>query len=135
MGVDPVVLYVEDDLRSRKLMEFFLTKSMNLSNVTVFEDSAEFEKRLEALTPLPEVIFLDIHVKPFSGFEMLKVIRVNPALSHVPVVALTASVMNEEIQLLRSAGFDGCLAKPIEIETFPECLDRILAGEKVWRIL
>jgi CheY-like chemotaxis protein len=51
------------------------------------------------------------------------------------VVALTASVMNEEVEQLRAAGFHSCLAKPIDIDTFPDVLNRILDGESVWRIL
>jgi DNA-binding NarL/FixJ family response regulator len=43
--------------------------------------------------------------------------------------------MNEEVQQLRMAGFDGCLAKPIDLETFPETLDRIIAGEVLWRVM
>jgi len=45
------------------------------------------------------------------------------------VVALTASVMNEEIQQRRTAGFDGCLAKPIDVDEFPHSLARILEGD------
>jgi two-component system, cell cycle response regulator DivK len=49
-------------------------------------------------------------------------------------VALTASVMNEEIQHLRQAGFNGCLAKPIDMEQFPNQVDRILNGDSIWYI-
>jgi CheY-like chemotaxis protein len=52
----------------------------------------------------------------------------------IPIVALTASVMSEEIQQLRTAGFNGCLAKPIDLQTFPETFNQILAGKTVWRI-
>jgi len=48
---------------------------------------------------------------------------------------MTASVMNEEVHRLRTCGFDGCLAKPIDFDSFPEALNRILSGEKIWRIV
>ena len=50
----------------------------------------------------------------------------------MPIIALTASVMREEVRKLMSAGFNGCLAKPIDLATFPDTLRRIMAGEAVW---
>jgi hypothetical protein len=50
-------------------------------------------------------------------------------------VALTASVMNEEVHKLREAGFHSVIAKPIDVDTFPDLLHRIVGGETVWRII
>ncbi len=69
-----------------------------------------------------------------SGFEMLDVLHQLDWSSQTPIIAITASVMNEEIQQLKTAGFTGCLAKPIDLNTFPDTFNRILAGERVWRI-
>jgi CheY-like chemotaxis protein len=135
MTEQPVVLYVEDDAQSRKLMNMLLKGRMNLSNVTILEDSSDFVDRVNALDPKPTVIFLDIHVKPYDGFEMLEMLHKLDWVNGTPVVALTASVMNEEVHKLRTVGFSGCLAKPIDLGTFPETLERILDGEIVWRIL
>lgn len=129
----PVVLYVEDEPRSRKVMEM-ITRDMNLS-LTMYEHSANFLARVLDLQPPPDVIFLDIHMKPYSGFEMIEMLRDSRQFDGVPVIAMTASVMNEEVQQLKSAGFDGCLAKPLDFDTFPEMFDRIINGEKIWRII
>ncbi len=131
---EPVILYVEDDPQSRKLMSMLLKGRMKLPNVTILEDSQDFLANVEALNPKPDVILLDIHMKPFNGFEMLTMLREIEWLDSTPVVALTASVMNEEVQKLRSIGFNGCLSKPIDLQTFPETLERILDGETIWRI-
>src|SRR5262249_172409 len=117
MNPDTNVLYVEDEARSRKVMQM-ITQEMGLSNVTIFQNSTDFLARLEALPQQPDVIFLDIHMKPYTGFEMLEMLRKLPQYDHTPIVAMTASVMNEEVIHLRTAGFDGCLAKPIDIDTF-----------------
>jgi CheY-like chemotaxis protein len=132
---DPVVLYVEDDPQSRKLMQMLLKGRMKLTQVTILEDSQDFLTHVEALNPQPDIIFLDIHVKPHDGFDMLAMLRQLETLRSTPVVALTASVMNEEVQKLRSAGFNGCLAKPIDLSTFPDMMNRIINGEIIWRIL
>ena len=135
MTNEPVILYVEDDPQSRKLMNMLLKGRMKLPHVTILEDSQDFLENVEALDPKPNIILLDIHMKPFNGFEMLTMLRDLPWTQETPIVALTASVMNEEVQRLRSIGFNGCLAKPIDLETFPDTLQRILDGEVIWRII
>ncbi len=135
MEKPPVVLYVDDDAPSRKLMRMLLCGRMKLPQVTIFEDSQDFLGRVNALDVKPDVIFLDIHVKPHNGFDMLHALRGMDWTKGKPIVALTASVMNEEVQTLRTAGFNGCLAKPIDLATFPDALQRILRGETVWNIV
>ena len=71
----PVFLYVEDDAFSREIMALILGDMLGYTSVTVFEDSADFLPRVEKLAAKPDVIFLDIHVRPHNGFEMLTMIR------------------------------------------------------------
>jgi CheY-like chemotaxis protein len=125
-------LYVENDEMSREVMRALLTRGLGYPEVIMFENSADFEMRLDSLRHKPDVIFLDIHMEPIDGFQMLDLIRRNPHYDAVAVVALTASVMYEEVRKLRDAGFDGVIAKPINFDTFPAALDRILSGGQVW---
>ena len=129
---EPVFLYVENDELSREVMKALLTRGLGYRDIMMFETSAHFERHLESLAHKPDVIFLDIHMEPVDGFEMLKMIRRNKNFYATPVIALTASVMNEEVRRLREAGFDGAIAKPINYDTFPSALDRILNGEQIW---
>ena len=135
MNTSPVVLYVEDDPRSRRVIELLLIREMHLEHVTILEDSSDFEQRVHALTPKPEVILLDIHVKPHSGFEMLKMLREMNDFGQVPIVALTASVMNEEVQKLKEVGFHSVISKPVDVDIFPSLLQRIAGGESIWRVI
>ena len=130
----PNFLYVENDEMSREVMKALLTRGLGYDDVTMFENSADFVDRLESLSYKPDIIFLDIHMEPIDGFAMLSMIRHHADLNTVPVVALTASVMNEEIRRLRDAGFDGVIAKPINYDTFPNALQRLLSGQQVWNI-
>jgi CheY-like chemotaxis protein len=134
MQHDPCFLYVEDEPMSRTVMQLLMVRKMGYNNLTIFEDSTDFISKVENLSSKPDVIFLDIHVQPKNGFEMLQMLRNHPDYRNVRIVALTASVMNEEIELLRTAGFDGGIAKPIDQTSFPNVLDRILKGEEVWNI-
>jgi CheY-like chemotaxis protein len=133
MSSKPVILYVEDDELSRKVMRM-ITSDMGLSTVTIFSDSTDIIAKATALDPKPDLILLDIHMKPHNGFQMLKMLRESQHFEGVPIVAVTASVMNEEVAQLRMAGFDGCLAKPLDMDTFPDTVSAVLNGEIVWRI-
>src|SRR5258706_10038101 len=129
-----IVLYVEDDAQSRRIIRMVLEKRMALQHVTILENSLNFQAVVSALDPKPSIILLDIHMQPYSGFEMLEMLRQLEWSRNIPIIALTASVMSEEIQRLRTAGFNGCLSKPIDLQTFPETFKRILAGETICRI-
>jgi len=130
----PTFLYVENDPLSREVMKTLFTRGLGYPTITLFESSANFACRLQALVQKPDVIFLDIHMEPLDGFAMLELTRENEDFRFTQVVALTASVMNEEVRRLREAGFDGVIAKPINYDIFPSVLERILNGEEVWNI-
>jgi CheY-like chemotaxis protein len=72
---------------------------------------------------------------PHDGFELLSQIRNDPDHCHARVVAVTASVMNEEISRLRTSGFDGAVGKPLNMSEFPALIKRILEGETVWYVM
>lgn len=129
----PVFLYVEDDPDSRDVMRLLL-RERGYSKIKIFEDSQDFMAKLDKLEPKPTIIFLDIHMKPDNGFKLLELLRSRSEYKHIRVVALTASVMNEEIATLRNAQFNGVVAKPIDPSTFQGILNSILKGEEVWRI-
>jgi CheY-like chemotaxis protein len=66
---------------------------------------------------------------------MLNMLRGMTGFANIPTVALTASVMNEEVQKLKEVGFHSVIAKPIDIDAFPDLLERIARGESIWRIV
>lgn len=134
MSSPPVVLYVEDDPNSCEIMRLTLSEVMGLTQFTILEDSHDFLSRVQQLAPTPDIVLLDIHVKPLNGFEMLDLLRNLEVYRRVPIVALTASVMNEELQRLKAAGFSGVIAKPIDIDVFPSMLAGLVRGEHIWHI-
>lgn len=129
---NPAILYVEDEPLSRQVMEMLLVRGLGFKHLTIFEDSTDIVTQMEKLTPQPEIILLDIHMKPHDGFEVLSMLRSHKEYHNIKVIACTASVMNEEIDKLKRADFNGCLGKPIDADFFPEFLSRIIKGERVW---
>ena len=129
------LLYVEDDPGSQKVMQGLVESLSFPINLTVFEDSRNFISRVEAIYPVPDVFLLDIHITPLNGFEMLNSLRSHKAFTNKMIVAVTASVMNEEVKQLKQAGFDGILAKPLKFHDFPHLIQRIFDGEHLWTVI
>ena len=128
------IVYVEDDASNRRVMSMLLEKTLKTTRYAIFENSANFDERLNNLPEPPCIFLLDIHVKPLDGFEMLKAIRAHAAYEKSIVLAITASVTNEEVDKLRDSGFDGAIGKPIDLFAFPELIERAINGEAVWSI-
>jgi CheY-like chemotaxis protein len=126
-------LYVEDDALSRQVMDMIMRHAMGVSNLMIFEDTQNVMQKLKALPRRPDVILLDIQVKPLDGFAVLNLLRGDPEFARARVIALTASVMSEEVERLRASGFDGAIGKPVSITTFPALIAQVLNGQKVWR--
>jgi CheY-like chemotaxis protein len=90
----------------------------------ILEDRYEiidYESGFEALTAFPaqppDLVLLDISLPRMDGTEVLKKIRAEPALSELPVIALTAHAMAGDREKYLSLGFDNYVAKPIVDET------------------
>lgn len=128
------LLYVEDDARSRDVLRMVQRMNPELFELVIFDNSQDFESRLSQLEPQPDLILLDIHVQPYSGFDMLERIRSHREYDAIRVIALTASVMNEEIELLQRAGFHSVVSKPLNMDEFPDLVQRIMRDEKVWYV-
>lgn len=115
-------------------MEVLFTKGMGHFDLTIFDDSADFVERLRDLSSVPDVVFVDIQVKPHDGYKILTMLRANSRFREAKVIAMTASVMADDVKQLRQAGFDGLIGKPIPGTMFPELMEQILAGEAVWYV-
>lgn len=104
------VLVIEDNPLSRELVSAVL-ESVGCEIVTT--GSAEAGLELARTLEL-DLILLDMRLPGMSGFEAIRLIRADPALQTLPVVAVTAQAMQgDEASALR-AGFDAYLSKPID---------------------
>lgn len=131
----PVLVYVEDDEASIIVMKAIVEKVMKLQTLHVLQNSADFVEQVRQLGVMPDIFLFDIEMQPYDGFDLLSMLRNDPAYVTSKVVALTASVMSEEVARLKRRGFDGAIAKPLNIEAFPELIAKIMSGESVWYIV
>jgi CheY-like chemotaxis protein len=131
----PVLVYVEDDEASIIVMKAIVEKVMKLQTLHVLQNRADFVQQVKQIGVAPDIFLFDIQMDPFDGFDLLSMIRDDPEFSCSKVVALTASVMSEEVARLKKNGFDGAIAKPLDIAVFPELIAKIINGESVWYIV
>lgn len=76
----------------------------------------------------PDLILCDLQMPVLDGYGVLDQLKQDPALAHIPVVAVTAFSMSGDEQKVRQAGFDGYFSKPIEPETFVAQIESFLPG-------
>jgi len=69
---------------------------------------------------LPNVMLIDIQMPVMSGYDLLARIREQERFQDMPIVAVTAHARQEDENQIRTAGFDGYIAKPINVMTIVE---------------
>ena len=74
----------------------------------------------------PDLILMDIELPGMNGIEALKVLRADPATAAIPVIAVTASVMQQDRNLITQAGFDGYIGKPLNLKEFLDAVRAML---------
>lgn len=131
----PVLAYVEDDENSIFVMKMVVERVMGLPTLYVLQSRADFVQQVKELAVVPDIFLLDIQMEPYDGVELLSMLRGDPQFEKSKVIALTASVTNEEVSLLKNGGFDGAIAKPLNIDAFPDLIAKIINGESVWYIV
>src|SRR5277367_3282152 len=83
-----------------------------------------------ARAALPDVILMDINLPGISGLMALGILAEDPKTASIPVIALSANAMPDDIEKGMSAGFFHYLTKPIKVNEFMDTLDNALAVAK-----
>ena len=106
------VLIVDDKPDNLKLISVVLESRG--AAVKGLIDSREVFDAVDRFSP--NLILLDIAMPNLNGWEIYRQLRARPALANVPIIALTALSMQQDIQKGLDAGFDGYITKPYRSE-------------------
>ena len=87
-------------------------------------DAEQAQRTLARMTP--HLIVVDIALPGMDGLSLTRLVKADPRLQHVPVVALTAFAMRGDEQRAAAAGCDGYLTKPIKMREFGDQIATIL---------
>lgn len=109
-----LILIIEDNEKNLKLVRDVLRVK---GYETIEAANAEDGVRL-AIERAPDLVLMDIQLPGMNGIEARGVLRANPATSAIPVIAVTASVMQQDRNQITDAGFDGYVGKPINLKEF-----------------
>jgi two-component system cell cycle response regulator DivK len=116
-----LILIVEDNEKNLKLVRDVLqVKGFSTLEAGTAEDGIQLAREHK-----PDLILMDIHLPGISGIEALKVLRAEAATAGIPVIAVTASVMQQDRKQITEAGFDAYVGKPINLKEF---LDAVRAA-------
>jgi len=79
----------------------------------------------------PDLILMDIQLPRVSGLEVTKMIKSDPDLRNIPVIAVTAFAMKGDEEKIRQGGCEAYIAKPITVASFIATIDAIWIGWNV----
>jgi two-component system cell cycle response regulator DivK len=111
-----LILIVEDNEKNLKLARDVL-RFHGYRTVEATDGESAITMSAEHL---PALILMDIQLPGIDGIAAMTRIRADERTKHIPTVALTASVMTGDRERFNEAGFDGFIAKPIEVKNFPD---------------
>ena len=116
MTAGQLVLIVEDNERNLRLARDVLEyHGYRVVAASTGEDGIAL-----AVAQRPEVILMDLALPGMDGVAAVQALKADPETAAIPVVALTASVMQADRDRVEQAGFAGLIAKPIDVLTFHE---------------
>ena len=121
------ILCIEDNVADRRLIrEFFKTDGTMHFAFDGVEGLDYLHRRGPfAGAALPDLILLDLNLPKKSGHEVLREIKSDPELRHIPVVVLTTSSNASDISKSYEARANCYLVKPDELEQFEAVMDKI----------
>jgi CheY-like chemotaxis protein len=125
------ILLVEDDDGHARLLEKNLRRNgvvNRLVRVTDGQEAVDYVSRTGSYEdsmryPFPSVVLLDVRMPRLDGFEVLAYLKSDPQLMRIPVIMLTSTDNQNEINRAYEMGANGYVVKPVGIESF---IDRVV---------
>ncbi len=119
-GVTGTVLYIEDNISNRRLMERVLARRPGVRLVGAGQGQAGLDL---ARADRPDLILLDLHLPDMNGEEVLRRLWEDPHTRAIPVAVLSADATPAQAKRLRAAGAMAYLTKPLDVSEVLQLLD------------
>lgn len=104
------ILVIEDHEDNRRIVRDLLTSaSYEMLEAVTGEDGLKM-----AETHRPNLILMDIQLPGLDGYEVTRRIKANPALRHIPIIAVTSYALSGDDVKAFEAGCDAYIAKPFD---------------------
>ncbi len=109
----PIILIIDDDQDIRKATRTVLSRE----GYTVLDESSANGGIAAARRQTPDLILMDVNLPTMDGWTATRVIKSDPALAHIPIVAWTSTQIPGGEAGARAAGYDGYLPKPLDVDS------------------
>ena len=120
------ILVVEDNALNIKLFCDLLTAHGHQTEAVT--DSREALDMARAF--VPDLVITDIQLPHVSGMELMGLLRGDPALKDVPIMAVTAYSANGDDERMRAAGAQAYVSKPISVAKFARTVEELLLAAR-----
>lgn len=117
------ILVIEDNLDNMIL----IADMLKVLQLEVIEAAGGEQGIRAAAAEKPDLILMDLSLPRMDGWEATRVIKSDPALSHIPVIAVTAHAMYDDRERARAAGCDAYVTKPINMRELAQIIRQHLA--------
>ena len=116
------ILIVDDFAATRKII-FNTFAQLGFNNTDEEDDGFSALVRLKSA--LFDLVVIDWKMSKMSGMELLRKIRADPNLKHIPVLMVSEDGLQENIVAATKAGLNAYIIRPFEVKTFAEKLEKI----------
>jgi len=131
------ILLVEDNPADVEITLEAFRRSQGGNHVHVCRDGEDAQDFLlgegryaqPKICPRPDLVLLDLNLPGRSGFDVLELMRRTEQLRNIPVVVLTTSDRDEDIQRCYRGGANSYLTKPVQ---FDDCLHLVAEIQRYW---
>ncbi len=118
------ILIVEDNEKNMKLLRDVLTfKGHKVLEAIDGETGVALGQ-----SELPDLVLMDIQLPGINGVEALKRLRADERTAKIPIIAVTASVMDQDRRVIIDAGFDAFVSKPVNLKEFMAAVNKAIEG-------
>jgi len=119
------VLIVEDNELNMKLFNDLL----EAHGYATLQTKSGVEAVGLARKHMPNLILMDIQLPEVSGLQVTQWLKDDPALAHIPIVAITAFAMKGDEEKIRQGGCEAYLSKPISVVKFLETVRNYIGDQ------
>ena len=118
-----LVVHVEDSPDNQRLVQWVLERTGRYEVIAAKDGVSGLE-----LVQLrhPDLVLIDLDIPLLDGFELARRILAAEELREIPLIAVSASVMQREQQRCLDEGFVAFIAKPFDVQHFRQVVDRQL---------
>ena len=124
MNTTDLKFLIVDDFSTMRRIVRGLLKEMGCNNADEAEDGAVALSMLKANKY--DFVVSDINMPNMNGFDLLKAVKAEDSLKHIPVLMVTAEARKEDIVLAAQSGAAGYIVKPFTKATLEEKVQKIL---------